>query len=287
MSGTLVVLAAGIGRRFGGTKQLESVGAQGEAFLDLTIAEAAAGGIERAVLVVRTDLEQVVTAHLDEHPPPVPHQLVFQDTFGPARTRPWGTVHAVLTAGPAFDGPFVVANADDHYGATSHRLAAQALTQVGPDRAALVAFELDRTVPVTGRVSRGVCEVDDGRLVGVREHRRIERSGGSGGAGRAIVSEHGELAPDTPVSMNLWCFDHAILDGLGERWQRFLDDDPGQEAECFLPDAVAELVGEGLTVEVIATPDRWIGVTNPADLETARRHLAEDRPGPPAGGDEA
>ena len=268
----LVVLAAGLGSRFGGTKQLEEVGPKGEAFLDLAIRDALDAGIERAVVVVRTDIRDDVRAHLARHHDDVESiALPCQDALGPPRAKPWGTVHAVLAAAEDVAGPFVVVNADDHYGPRSYRLAADILTRVDADHAGLVAFELDATVPSSGSVSRGVCEVTEGRLTGIAEHLRIERSA------EGLRSEHGPLAPDTPVSMNMWCFDHSIMGRFRDRFERFLADAAEEpKVECLLPNEVASLMAEGVTVEVVSSPERWIGVTNPEDLELARRALAGD-----------
>lgn len=270
MSGTLVVLAAGLGSRFGGTKQLEAVGPDGEAFLDYAIRDAAAAGIGRTVLIVRTDIEEMVREHVARHHgADADIALECQDRLGPPRAKPWGTVHAVLAAAPSIDGPFVVVNADDHYGPVSYRLAADAITRVGPDRAGLVAFRLGNTVPERGSVSRGVCRVADGRLVDIDEHLTIERTADG------LRSEHGPLPDDTPVSMNLWCFDASMIGRLRGRFEAFLvgsADDP--KAECLLPVEVGGLMDDDLVVEVLDSPERWIGVTNPEDLEAARGLLA-------------
>lgn len=276
MSRSLVVLAAGLGSRFGGTKQLESVGPNGEAFLDLSIVDALAAGLDNVVLIVRTDIEEMVQAHLEsQHDAAVLDRirLVYQDQLGPARAKPWGTVHAVLSASSAIDGPFVVVNADDHYGAESIRLAAAALDACGPDAASLVTFPLGMTVPTSGSVTRGVCSVSaEGVLDNIEERRDIEWDGDK------LVSELGALGADAPVSMNLWCFDQSILESFEAFFGAFLDanaDDP--KAECLLPDAVAARMAEGMIVRADATSDRWIGVTNPDDLEPARALLREIR----------
>lgn len=271
----MVVLAAGLGSRFGGTKQLEAVGPNGEAFLDFAIRDARAAGIERVVVVVRTDIEAMVRDHLARHHPATMElALECQDRLGPARAKPWGTVHAVLAAAPSVEGRFVVVNADDHYGPTSYRLAADALGDLGDlgaDQAALVAFRLGNTVPERGSVSRGVCAVADGWLRAIDEHRTIERDNAGG-----LRSEHGPLSEATPVSMNLWCFDRSMLDRLRERFDAFLvDHADAPAAECLLPVEVGALMSDGLAVRVVDSPERWIGVTNPEDLELARGLLSD------------
>ncbi len=270
MTSSLVVLAAGLGSRFGGTKQLEAVGPRGEAFLDFAIADAVAAGIERIVLVVRTDIIDMVREHVGRfHDAELDIAYECQDELGPPRTKPWGTVHAVLAAAPALDGPFLVVNADDHYGPSSYELAVDALATTGPDRAGLVTFRLGNTVPAEGSVSRGVCRVVDGRLVAIEEHRTIERDGDG------LRSEHGPLADDTPVSMNLWCFDGSMIDAFRSRFDVFLaahGDEP--TSECLLPVEVGALMDDGLEVIVRDSAEQWIGVTNPDDLGLARSLLA-------------
>ncbi|MEO1062229.1 MAG: NTP transferase domain-containing protein [Actinomycetota bacterium] len=271
MTSSLVVLAAGLGSRFGGTKQLESVGPRGEAFLDFAIGDALAAGIDRIVLVVRTDIIDMVREHVGRfHASDVDIAYECQDELGPPRAKPWGTVHAVLAAAPSLDGPFLVVNADDHYGPSSYELAVDALATTGPSRAGLVTFRLGNTVPEHGSVSRGVCKVADGRLQAIEEHLTIERDGDG------LRSEHGPLADDTPVSMNLWCFDGSMVDAFRGRFETFLEahgDEP--KSECLLPVEVGALMQDGLEVVVRDSPEQWIGVTNPEDLELARSLLAE------------
>lgn len=269
----LVVMAAGLGSRFGGTKQLVTIGPNGEAFLDYAIADGRAAGVERVVLVVRSEIEDDVRAHLvRRYGTDEVATLVCQDHHGPARAKPWGTAHAVLSAAPAVDGPFLVVNADDYYGASSYRLAADALA-ARPEEAVLVGFELARTLPSHGAVSRGVCTVDDlGRLVGLVETHGIARSDD----GIAATDPAGPLDPATTVSMNMWGFPRSVLDALGPRFDAFVAthaSDP--KAEMYLPSVVADLQTEGLlSVSVVRSTEDWIGVTNPDDLQTARSTLA-------------
>ena len=143
-------------------------------------------------------------------------------------------------------------------------------TMSASDRAALVAFRLGNTVPDRGSVSRGVCAVDDGRLVSIEEHRTIERDDSG-----VLRSEFGPLGEATPVSMNLWCFDHSMLGLLQERFDAFLEMNAAEpKAECLLPMEVGAVMSDGLAVEVLDSPERWIGVTNPEDLERARALLS-------------
>ena len=263
---TLVVMAAGLGSRFGGTKQLAQVGPNGEAFLDFAIADAHAAGAERVVLIVRRDIEADVQQHFDTGgslPVGLEVAMVRQDEHGPSRTKPWGTAHAVLAAADAVDGPFMVCNADDYYGPTAYTALARAMDGMADDQAWLCGYLLDHTLPAEGTVTRGVCRMDGSRLIGIEEHEGIARS------------SH-EFPDHTIVSMNLWAFSPSFLDGLHDGFARFLDahrHSPG--AEYLLPYAVAEQMEAGLlSVGVVTTTESWIGVTNPDDLATARAALA-------------
>lgn len=308
---TLVVMAAGIGSRFGGTKQLASVGPDGEAFLDFAMADAAAAGADKAVLVVRSDIEGDVRRHVEARRADQPPEIAYvrQDRCGPPRSKPWGTAHAVLAAAPAVDGPFVVCNADDYYGPAAFSPLAAGIGSLGPDRAVICGFRLDRTLPAAGAVSRGICTVSEGRLRDIVEHHGVARTptpalvhAPSRAPGPAPVHTSdrapapGRSAPapasapnpitaaDPPVtlpgdavaSMNLWAFPTAAFDWLEEGFARFLADHGRDESvEYLLPAAVAENVQSGsLTVAVVTTDETWVGVTNPDDLHPARAAIA-------------
>ena len=175
---TLVVMAAGIGSRYGGTKQLASVGPRGEAFLDFAMADAAAVGAAEAVLVVRSDIEDDVRRHVEARRADQPPEIAYvcQDRCGPPRPKPWGTAHAVLAAAQAVTGPFVVCNADDYYGPAGFSALAAKIGDLTPGRAALCGFRLDRTLPAEGAVSRGICTVSEGRLLNLVEHHGVARA---------------------------------------------------------------------------------------------------------------
>ena len=278
---TLVVMAAGIGRRFGGDKQLVEVGPDGETFLDYAIVAAVQAGASKVVLVVRSGIESVLQAHVDARHRDlqrggVEFAYVCQDEHGPPRPRPWGTAHAVLVAEAQVPGPFVVCNADDYYGPAALRALASAAAELDDDEACLCGYGLGHTLSETGTVSRGVCEVSEDRLVGIVEHHGVTR-----GADGTISSAEPRAALDeqTVVSMNLWAFPRAAFGWIGDSFERFLaahrDD---ADAECLLPTAVSERMARGeLSVRVVTTEESWIGVTNPDDLATARAALASRR----------
>lgn len=268
---TLVIMAAGLGSRFGGVKQLARVGPNGEAFLDFSIKDALAAGFGGVVMIVRTEIEADVREHMAEQHPDLDAVYVRQDDLGPARDKPWGTLHAVLSAADAVDTPFAAINADDYYGPSSFVLAAEQLAASAEGKGANVAFLLGNTVPPKGAVTRALCDVVDGRLSAIVETEGCERLDD----GRLMAG--GEEVPDeTSASMNLWCFDHSVLPLFAEKWETFFAEHAGEpKAECQLPTVVGELIDEGrLGIDVVSSTERWIGITNPGDEELARAALA-------------
>ena len=268
----LVIMAAGLGSRFGGVKQLARVGPAGEAFLDLSIIDARRSGFGQVVLIVRGDIEHDVRRHIvDQHGDELDVHYVRQDDLGPPRDKPWGTLHAVLSASPVLDTAYAVINADDYYGPRTFDLGAECIARLGRGVAANVAFELGHTVPPSGSVTRAVTEVADGHLTAIVETEDCQRlADGTFSAGGAPVPG------DTPVSMNFWCFHPSVNADLQERWESFLSanrDDP--KAEAQLPTVVGELMAaDRLRVRVVSSPERWIGITNPEDLGLAQAALA-------------
>jgi hypothetical protein len=274
----LVIMAAGLGSRFGGVKQLARVGPNDEAFLDLSIIDAVKAGFGEVVLIVRSDIEADVRDHIasihgaeDSVGGSVPVRYVRQDDLGPPRDKPWGTLHAVLSAVDAIDAPYAVINADDYYGPATFELGADCIARLAPGRAANVAFQMGHTVPPSGSVTRAVTAVADGYLTAIveTEECRSTDDGGFAAGGEAVPG-------DTPVSMNFWCFHPSTNADFQERWEAFFaahGDEP--KAEAQLPTVVGELMADGrLAVEVVSSPERWIGITNPEDFERAKAALA-------------
>jgi hypothetical protein len=276
---TIVVLAAGIGSRYGGLKQLTPLGPNGEAILDLSFRDAAAAGFDRGVLIIRHQIEDAVREHLDAMPPPIPVSFTYQDDLGPPREKPWGTSHALLATRADVDGPLTVVNADDYYGAESMVAAAEWLATFGaggdtPERYALVGFPLERTLSPSGPVARGICELDaEGRLVRIVERFEVRRD--PDGVIRSEKPEPVEIPDGTPASMNLWCFPPSIFDRLEAGWKAFSAehaDDP--KAEFLLPDLVGLAAAAGeVTVDVLPTTSPWFGVTYVEDDERVREGL--------------
>ena len=269
-------MAAGLGSRFGGTKQLEAVGPGGETFLDFAIRDAVDAGVERVVLIIRSDIEDDVRRHIEPRHAHVDIVYVRQDENGPARDKPWGTGHAVLTAAAEVSGSFIVCNADDYYGRSTFMSVAPRADGLAPDRALLAGFRLDRTLPDIGEVSRGICAVEGDRLVGLVETHGI---GWQADGSIAGTDPEGALAPDAVTSMNFWAFPHRLFADLQTGFEGFLSDHGHEEkAEYLLPSVVHELLGNGeMTIGVVLTDEPWVGVTNPDDLEIARHRIADLR----------
>lgn len=272
----LVIMAAGLGSRFGGVKQLARVGPENEAFLDLSIKDAQAAGFGEVVLIVRTEIEADVREQIvAQHGEALKVHYCRQDELGPARDKPWGTVHAVLCALDVLDKPYAVINADDYYGPKTFQLGVELLASLEPGRAGIVAFQMGQTVPRTGgSVTRAVTAVENGLLTRIVETEDCHLTDSGD------VSAGGQIVPaDTPVSMNFFCFLPSLNPDLQERWETFLEtnrDEP--KAEAQLPTVVGELIdAERLVVEVVASPEKWIGITNPEDLELAKAELAATR----------
>ena len=270
---TLLVMAAGLGSRFGGTKQLAEVGAGGEAFLDFSIIDAAAAGVGKFVLIVRSDIEDDVRRHVDRRHADRDVVYVRQDEHGPSRKKPWGTGHAVLAAASEVAGSFIVCNADDYYGRSTYAAVAPLARELLSDQALLAGFKMAHTLPVKGEVSRGVCEVDGDRLTSLVETHGIgRRDDGS----ITATDPAGTLRDDTVASMNFWAFPHRMLDELDHGFASFLSAHGDEEkAEYLLPTIVHELMERGeLSVGVVPTDEAWVGITNPDDLDIARAQIA-------------
>ncbi len=267
MAPTLLVLAAGMGSRYGGLKQIDPIGPSGETLLDYAVFDAIRGGFGRAVFVIRRDFEDAFrTSVTAKYSGRIAFDCVFQSAddvpegcaVPAARGRPWGTGHAVWCARAALAAPFAAINADDFYGAGSFsRLAAFLGAARGPNFA-LVGFRLANTLSDAGTVSRGVCREKDGALVSIAEEHSIGR--GDLGPGRRFSGE--EI-----VSMNCWGFTPAIFTGLESALRAFLSVNAADpRAEFYLPLAVSGLISAGLaTAKVLPGEDAWFGITNRED----------------------
>ena len=280
----LVVMAAGMGSRYGGLKQIDPVGSQGEAILDFSLFDAHAAGFETAVIIIkeaiRKDFMDTVGKRLEKCPMEIRYAYQELDkipegfTVPAERTKPWGTCHAIMCAKEAIDGaPFAVINADDYYGKSAFRTIYNALEKATDGDKydfCMVGYLLGNTVTENGSVARGICETDgNGLLTTIAEQTRIETYEG----GIHYTEDGGETWIDVPantvVSMNMWGYTPGFLDELEARFPAFLQkalvENPAK-AEFFLPLAVEQLLREEkATVKVLESPDKWYGVTYAAD----------------------
>lgn len=285
---TLLVLAAGMGSRYGGLKLIEPVGPGGETILDYSIYDARRAGFGRIILVIRKGIEQQIkeriSARYEKH---LTMEYVYQEVnklppgfrMPAGRTRPWGTTHAILMAAGAIHEPFAVINVDDFYGAESYSTLARHLQSGTTDYAAM-GLILRNTLSDYGAVARGVCEVDgNGYLVNVLELKNIEREGGHAKNTDASGLET-KLTGNEIVSMNMWGFTPQIFPQLLDHFQTFLEaNGEDLEAECYIPNTVNELLlAKEARVKVLRCADSWFGVTYREDHSRAVdriRHLIE------------
>jgi dTDP-glucose pyrophosphorylase len=275
---SLVILAAGIGSRYGGLKQLDPAGPHGEPIMAYSIHDAARAGFRRVVFVVREEIEPLLRDKMGRHGERSMETAYVHQGLPPGRAKPWGTAHAVLCAEKAVPGPFMTVNADDLCGPEAFRLIAQALSKADPTgrEQAMVAFSLANTLSPHGPVSRGVCRLDDdGYLVGVAERGRIQERDGEvrfldGGEWRALPA-------DAPVSLNLWGFLPGFFGDLKQKFEEFTAHSAGDpRAEFGLPQTVGALVDEGrIRVRVLRSAERWYGVSYREDLESVQSALRE------------
>lgn len=285
MKKTLLVMAAGMGSRFGGLKQLNKFGKNQNTLLDFAIEDAISAGFEQVVFVIRKDIEAEFKAEVSgKHEGKIEIAYAFQSLDDlpegfeapKGRTKPWGTGQAVLACKDLIKNPFLVINADDYYGAGSYKLMADFLDEGIEDTFALAAYELGNTLSENGSVSRGICKVSDGGyLIDVEE-----RMGLSACDDLNVSDEKGDVFTKTTlVSMNFWGFSPYIFDILSRDFKEFLREKSGDlKAEFYLPFAVNKAVKDGrVKVRVLPSFERWQGVTYREDIPAVERFLAENR----------
>ena len=287
----LIIMAAGIGSRYGGLKQIDPIGPNGEIIIDYSIYDALRAGFEQVVFLIRREIEEVFREKIGRKVEPrVDTVYVFQEITNvppgynlPAeRTKPWGTAHAVLSCKEVVHRPFAAINADDFYGPEAFQVLADHLRQArdrdGVADYCMVGYTLRNTLSDFGSVARGTCQVTpDGYLSGVQERTRIEKDGQ-----HARYSENGvdwiALSGDATVSLNTWGFTPGIFQELEARFPLFLHANADRilKAEYFLPDVVNAVLQEGKArVKVLPTNEKWFGVTNPADRAVVQAALRE------------
>ena len=282
----LVVMAAGMGSRYGGLKQMDSVAGHGQSIIDYSIYDARRAGFEKVIFVIKRELEEDFRRLVgDRIARGIQVEYAFQElddlpagyAVPAGRKKPWGTTHAVLAARDLIRGPFAVINSDDYYGPEAFRLIYDFLSTQDeaavPQRYAMVSYLLGNTVTDNGSVARGVCRVgEDGLLREVVEHTRIEKDGSDARSTLDGGETWVPLPGSTPVSMNFWGFQRSFVDEGEARFPEFLDrilvENP-EKGEFYLPLLVSRLIGEGKAqVRVLPSEDKWYGVT-----------YREDKPG--------
>ena len=268
---TLVVMAAGMGSRFGGLKQMEPIGPKGEALLDFSVYDAKEAGFTKVVFVIKHAIEkefkEIVGKRIESK---IKTEYVFQEIEDlpngikapEERTKPWGTTQAIIACKSVINEPFAVVNADDFYGKSAFKKIADFLREDSEDYG-MVGFKLVNTLTDNGHVSRGVCETEEGKLKSIVERTKIKDC--------KFTEDDGEtwtpLSPDTVVSMNLWGFRTDVFDYLEKDFENFLAEKINvPKSECLLPNTVAKIIATGeKAVKVLVADDRWYGVTYKED----------------------
>ncbi|NVP24269.1 nucleotidyltransferase family protein [Treponema phagedenis] len=292
MKPTLLVMAAGMGSRYGGVKQIEAVGIHDETLLDYAVFDAMKSGFGKVVFVIRKDIEKDFRERFfNQIARNCNAQYVFQSLdslltpqqFSEAanRKKPWGTVHALLCGKDAISEPFAVINADDYYGRAAYQTIATHLSTLENDSSqhAMVGYVLENTMSRSGSVSRGVCNVVNGHLVSMRENTKISYR--TEGAKEEIISEIDGgitvLTGKETVSMNFFGFTPKIFEYLDGYFKDFIYKQAASEkAECLLPNAVGEMVHAGVgSIKCYTTTERWFGMTYPEDRDIVRGEITK------------
>ena len=290
---TLLIMAAGMGSRYGGMKQIDHVDEEGHKIIDFSIYDAKTAGFTKVVFVIkkenlgifRREIGDAVSKYIDV-------EYAFQelsdipDSFNvpEGREKPWGTAHAVLSARNEIHEPFAVINADDFYGRDAFIKAYEFLAQTDDGHYAMIAYELKNTLTENGTVSRGICDVsDDGLLTSVTERTKIRKAGEEAEYTEDDGNTWSHLQGNAATSMNFWCFAEDFMGRIGTHFERFLNEEVAEnplKAECYLPTVVSALLSEGkCDVQVIKTSDKWHGVTYKEDkpaLTEAIREMKRD-----------
>lgn len=279
----LVVMAAGMGSRYGGLKQIDPIDGEGHIIMDFSIYDAVRAGFEKVIFIIKreneADFRAAIGDRLEKH---IQVAYVYQElerlpegfAVPEGRVKPWGTGHAVLSCREELDGPFAVINADDYYGRHAFRMAYDFLANQedtpGAYRFMMVGYQVENTLTENGHVARGVCSVDEeGNLADIHERTRIEKKGD----GAAYTEDEGKTWVPLPrgsiVSMNMWGFTRGFLKELEDRFAGFLEENLKKnplKCEYFLPFVVDELLKEGkASVKVLSSADKWYGVTYKED----------------------
>ncbi|MBM78850.1 MAG: nucleotidyltransferase [Crocinitomicaceae bacterium] len=288
MKPTLLILAAGMGSRYGGLKQIDGIGPNEEPIIEYSIYDAIKAGFGKIVFVIRKEFDEAFRSRFDQFSSRISIEYVYQpvnvkvDGINTVeRTKPWGTSHAVLVAKDVIKEPFAVINADDYYGANSFKLISNFLmNECSPTKMAMIGYILSNTLSDHGTVNRGVCEVDENNFL-IEVNERVKLANQNGKVIYNIGSDDpvGEVAADSSVSMNYWGFHPSIFSHIEAGLHEFMDkNNTNPTAEYYIPDVVTDMIVSGkMNVEVIPTSDNWFGVTYKEDksmaVETLNKHI--------------
>jgi len=267
---TLLIMAAGMGSRYGGLKQLDAIGPSGETIIDYSVYDAIKAGFTKVVFIIRKDFEQEFKSKItDKYEGQIQVEFAFQDlndlpdefTCPEGREKPWGTGHAILSARNVINEPFVAINGDDFYGRESFKVVADYYNK-GANNFSMVAFQLDKTLSIFGGVTRGLCTVKDEKLDTVIETDNLQKTDNGVSSDREI-----ELDGSEPVSMNVWGFTPILFKYLEEKFVEFLSENGTEmKSEYLIPSVVNELIQSGQeTVHVLRSGATWFGVTYKED----------------------
>lgn len=267
---TLLIMAAGMGSRYGGLKQLDAIGPSGETIIDYSVYDAIKAGFTKVVFIIRKDFEQEFKSKItDKYEGQIQVEFAFQDlndlpdefTCPEGREKPWGTGHAILSARNIINQPFVAINGDDFYGRESFKVVADYYNK-GANNFSMVAFQLDKTLSIFGGVTRGLCTVKDEKLDTVIETDNLQKTDNGVSSDREI-----ELDGSEPVSMNVWGFTPILFKYLEEKFVEFLSKNGTEmKSEYLIPSVVNELIQRGQeTVHVLRSGATWFGVTYKED----------------------
>lgn len=293
---TLLVMAAGMGSRYGGLKQMEAMGPSGETMLDYSVFDALQAGFQRVVFVIRAEFAQAFQSQIGaRYEDNVEVGYVFQDihdlpdgfVLPPGRVKPWGTLHAVWSARHVMSGPFVAINADDFYGRDAYLKVAAFLdscqTSSQPqnggdhhDHYCMVGYKIGNTLSGHGGVNRGICTDSHGFLTAVEEHKNIAIDADGVCRGINLAGQRMAIAPDAVSSMNIWGFTPAIFEQMGQHFTNFLDRHGTHlTAESYIPDVIDELIRtERADCRILPTDSAWFGVTYPQDKPACVESIA-------------
>lgn len=285
MSTTLVVLAAGMGSRYGGLKQIDPIGPNGEVILELSVYDAIQAGFDKVVFIIKKSIEKEFKEAIgDKLAKQVKVEYVFQDfacvpegfVIPEGREKPLGTAHALYCCKDVLDGPFAVINSDDYYGQTCFKTLYDFLNNEAEDHHyAMVGYVLHNTLTDHGSVARGQCMVENGKLVNVVERTKIEKRDGK--VQLFLDDKWEDMDPNTLVSMNMWAFTPTIIDEITKKFEEFqkvLNDNP-KKGEFYIPNVVGELLRENkCDVKMLESHDKWYGVTYQEDKESVKEGIA-------------